>query len=46
MANLAISRKGREKVTGNVKHQGSRLGGRMVMSKLRAQPTIIQLSRT
>ena len=32
LANLAISRKGRKKATGNVKHQGSRLGGRMVMS--------------
>ncbi|KAL5496519.1 hypothetical protein EMCRGX_G012820 [Ephydatia muelleri] len=27
MANLAISRKGREKATGNVKHQGSRKQG-------------------
>ena len=37
MADLAISRKGREKATGKVKYQGSRLGGRMMMSKVRAQ---------
>ena len=29
MADLAISRKGREKAIGKVKHQGSRLGGRI-----------------
>ena len=37
MADLAISRKGREKATGKVKHQGSRLGGSGMMSKVRAQ---------
>ena len=36
--------KEKKKAPGNVKHQGSRLGGRMLMSKLRAQRTVIQLS--